>query len=198
SRAGRSDFHRSGIRGQGAVWPGLALPPHQNLKGGLTICKIGAQHRPIHITFDCPSSVCYFQRARMTMKLGHNLLRSRRIHRSLAILLLAFAVFDMAIVDTFFPQLCNDEQALTASSTVNEPGRLSTSERLTAGTHRSEPTPDSHPDSLDEDCFCCCSHILPAFAVGEVNPTEMNLITSLEDSLPSAPSQSTYRPPRNA
>jgi len=134
------------------------------------------------------------------MKLCKYLLRSRRLRRSLAALLLAFAVFDMAIVDTFFPQLCNDEHL---SSVPIESTEAAINESVANTIHESQPSrdslPSSTPPSMDEDCFCCCSHILPGYAVNAVAPSvPLSAIIPIDDILPSAPPQATYRSPRFA
>lgn len=130
----------------------------------------------------------------MPMKLGQKLLRSRGLRRSLAILLLMFAVFDLAIVDTLFPQLCNDEYLSSPSIKSTE---AAINESVVITTHDSQPVQDSLPPSTDEDCFCCCSHIVLGYAVNAVAPlARPSVIISLDGILPSAPPQDTYHPPR--
>lgn len=134
----------------------------------------------------------------MPMKLGQNLLRSRRLRRSLAIFLLAFAIFDMAIVDTFFPQLCNDEY-LSSAPIESIEAAINESVAITNRDSRSsrDSLPSSTPSSTEEDCFCCCSHIVLGYAVNAVAPSAPpNAIIAADDILPSAPAQNTYHPPR--
>ena len=137
----------------------------------------------------------------MPMKLGQILLRSRRLRRSLAVLLLSFAVFDLVIVDTLFPQLCKDKQVLHLFSTPIESTEAAINESVAITNHESQPSrdsiPSSTPSSTEEDCFCCCSHIVLGYAVNAVAPlARPGVIISLDGILPSAPPQDTYHPPR--
>jgi hypothetical protein len=130
-------------------------------------------------------------------------MRLGRLRRGIAIFLIAFAFFDMTVIDMFFPQLCVDEQT---SQSVNSPvdatdkptGKIAGD--LTAGAnHDSQPDQDSRQSSADEDCFCCCSHIIPS---RHVNVATLNSPPQPEDaaipSLPSAPPQGAFHPPRHS
>jgi hypothetical protein len=161
---------------------------------------VNIEEEVAEIGFDWPASVCYLPSVLMPMKLCKYLLRSRRLRRSLAVLLLAFAVFDLAIVDTFFPQLCNDEHL---SSALIESTEAAINKSVAIANHESQPSrnslPSSTPASTDEDCFCCCSHIVLGYAVNAVaSPAPPSAIIPIDDILPSAPAQDTYRPPRIA
>lgn len=60
--------------------------------------------------------------------------------------------------------------------------------------------PESAPH--EEDCFCCCAHVLPPTTLTLVNlhnaPLPSPIITLPETTLPTAPLQAIYRPPRSA
>jgi hypothetical protein len=135
-------------------------------------------------------------------------MRQGHLCRRMAIFLLAFAFFDMAIVDTFFPQLCVDVQASHSLSSLVEPNKNTepTEDKKVAaefwaiGNHDSQQGQDrypSPPDPVDEDCFCCCSHIVPSpyvnVAALNCQPQPPDLANS---SLPSSPPQGTFHPPR--
>jgi hypothetical protein len=135
----------------------------------------------------------------MLLKSVQKFVKSRRLRRGIAIFLLAFAFFDMAIVDVFFPQLCGDEQM---SVSVNGP--ITTSEKITdevamTSGRESQSQQNSSPESVDEDCFCCCSHIIPSIYV---NLAGLNAAPRQQDqataSLPSSPPLDTYHPPRHS
>lgn len=131
------------------------------------------------------------------MKLCQYLLRSQRLRGSLVGILLAFAFFDLAIVDTCFPQLCNDEQEMHFFASPIESATTATDEPGAIANHDQQPTHDSIPTPSDEDCFCCCSHIVLGYAIGAVTssaPPGIGL--PMDDILPSPPPQDTYRPPR--
>jgi hypothetical protein len=57
--------------------------------------------------------------------------------------------------------------------------------------------PQQH-ERQDEDCFCCCAHVLPGFGITgamSFQPGRLSVTTVL-NSLPSPPLPHTYRPPR--
>jgi hypothetical protein len=123
--------------------------------------------------------------------------RKGHLQRALAILLLAFTFGDLALVDTLAPQLCDGKMsgltlAGAADSSTNEPARL-------AAPGQPCPESPSEPESFEEDCFCCCSHIIhsPFVSVAHLNlglpPGDLALV-----SLPSAPPRDTFHPPRLA
>jgi hypothetical protein len=130
-------------------------------------------------------------------------MRLRRLRRGIAIFMVAFAFFDMAVVDMFFPQLCVDEQtpqfiSSPIDTTDNSAGKIA--DNLTAvSNHDSQPDQDSHQSSTDEDCFCCCSHIIPS---QHVNVATLNFPPYPDDaalpSLPSAPPHGAFHPPRHS
>jgi hypothetical protein len=117
------------------------------------------------------------------MKSGvyHKLVRMGRWQRFVTVLLLALAFVDITLIDAVSPQICND-------------GAESPAGFIVAGSNS-----DSTPASTDEDCFCCCSHIILdcAFNFGTLIPGVRLSIPSSEI-LPSPPSQDTFHPPRLA
>jgi hypothetical protein len=128
-------------------------------------------------------------------------MRPCRLRRGIAIFLLVFAFFDMAVIDVFFPQLCSDEQASdsftsTVKSTEKSTGKLADEFRATRN-RDPQPVQDSHQSETDEDCFCCCSHIIPS---PQVNVATLNCQPQPDDpAIPSFPSSSphgVFRPPR--
>lgn len=134
----------------------------------------------------------------MQSKLLQSLMRPDRLRRGVAIFLLAFAVFDLVIDDMFFPEPCCDEQvSLSFASPVesieeiaNEPGAIRTPD--------SQPSQDSHQSPMDdEDCFCCCSHIIPGvcISVAALNGSPQPGASAIS-SLPLAPPRDTFHPPR--
>ncbi len=130
-------------------------------------------------------------------------MRLRRLRRGIAIFLVAFAFFDMAVVDVFFPQRCVDEQT---SQSINSP--VESTDKLTGkiadnlwaiSNHDSQPDQDSHQSSADEDCFCCCSHIIPS---QHVNVATLNFTLRPDDPaityLPSSSPHGVFHPPRHS
>lgn len=108
-----------------------------------------------------------------------------RVFRVAAVLLLLLGAVDLA-----FPQICGED---------NGPVLSQSQSRTSSG---SDPRSDSsqQQEGRDEDCFCCCSHIL------SVEPTAplQALVPSNESPLPNpdrvtaSPFDSPFRPPRLA
>jgi len=121
------------------------------------------------------------------------------MRRGIVIFLLAFAFVDLTLIDLAFPQLCSDEQVTLGAARANESTNRADDECEAPAGRDSEPARDSQPISADEDCFCCCSHIMPGYSVNEVTleMTPRLNIVSIE-SLPSPPPQDTFHPPRSA
>lgn len=62
---------------------------------------------------------------------------------------------------------------------------------------------DQQPDREaphEEDCFCCCAHVLPGLSFANIGYSELKSLRSpaKTDRLLSPPLQSTYHPPRFA
>ncbi len=133
----------------------------------------------------------------MQLKLLQSLMRPDRLRRGMAIFLLAFAFFDLAVVDLFSPQLCGDKQvshSVTGPVNSTEEGA---GESGAIKTQDSQPDQDSHQSPIDEDCFCCCSHIIPS---PHVNVMALNCPPQPDalaiTSLPLAPLRGAFHPPR--
>ena len=142
----------------------------------------------------------------MLLRPYENLFRLHRLRRGIAIFLLAFATFDMTVVDVFSPQSCSDEQTSQTSQSTNSPEKSAdTSTGIIADNlmepenHESQPKQDSHQSSADEDCFCCCSHIIPGI---HVNIAVLNFSPRTDDPpiafLPSSSPHDFFHPPRNS
>jgi hypothetical protein len=121
---------------------------------------------------------------------GHKLLQRNRLYRGMAIFLLVFALVDLTIIDLAFPQFCESDLS---------PRSASLNAKLISLDLRENNERDRGSDQSceEEDCFCCCSHIVPGVPV---NVAALGLKTlvpaAIINSLPSPPPQSTYHPPR--
>lgn len=136
-----------------------------------------------------------------------NLMKPDCLRRGMVIFLLTFAFFDLAVIDIIAPQLCNDgfSAMVGAAPAQNAAGKFDQNAPVEAalGARSSLPQQDSHSDSspasAEEDCFCCCSHILPGFSFEYLTLNTMPRIGApLITSLPSPPPQDTFHPPRSA
>jgi hypothetical protein len=135
------------------------------------------------------------------MKLALNILelRQSQLVRVIAMLFLLHCGVDM-----LFPQLCNEEELFGGnfSSTVlsstgdDEVGRVI----AVYGSGQSPNDQRSDPQHRDEDCFCCCAHVMPSPVFA--SPGDAALVTSRTPMprifIPSAPSYNPYHPPRFA
>ena len=117
------------------------------------------------------------------------------IFRGVAIFFLLFTLADLAN-----PHFCSEEMEGLPLPTKGEARMNTDSDRKVApaatddSQHREE---SPEPGSDNEDCFCCCSHIIPAihFTVSgaDLKTPSTDLFNS---SLPTSPPQSRYHPPR--
>jgi len=163
-----------------------------------------------HNRFDWPAAVCYFLRVFMLSTPNQSLMRLYRMRRGMAIFLLVFAFFDLTVVDVFFPQVCEDEQASAAlfnliespdkPTDINDSGKSIdkiAAKSLPIQDHDSRSGQDSHQTPADEDCFCCCSHIIPS---PHINIVALNCLPQLDDpaifSLPLPHPHGPFHPPR--
>lgn len=128
-----------------------------------------------------------------------NLIGQKLVYRAVAICLLLFAFVDIAA-----PELCGEKFA--SLFTVNE---LSSKAQSSNGSitppssnFHAEGCPENHsqpnPAHADDECFCCCSHVLPINIFSVTNAIDLKpLLTSLNHSfLPSSPPRSLFHPPR--
>jgi hypothetical protein len=136
-----------------------------------------------------------------------NLMKLGYLRRGMVILLLAFAFFDLAVIDIISPQICNDEFSTIAGAApaqnAFEEFDQNAPVEAALGAQSSLPQQESHSDSspasTEEDCFCCCSHILPGFSFEYVTLNTMPRVDiALIASLPTPPPQDTFHPPRLA
>jgi hypothetical protein len=120
--------------------------------------------------------------------------KQSHIFRAIAIYFLLFTVADLAT-----PHLCGEElDGFPKSASIAEGAETATEHSAISSTaadrHEDE---SSSPAPLSEDCFCCCSHILPGahFTVGNLTLQTMMSEPSISF-LPTAPSNKPFRPPR--
>jgi hypothetical protein len=140
----------------------------------------------------------------MRSKAYHRLIKNVNWRHVLAFLLLGIASFDLTVVDLISPQLCEDRSGAIAGVIPTGPAKnadgrsdQNTAVKVVITDQDSLPQQDSSPASADDDCFCCCSHVLPVYSINQVTLDTMPRIdVSLIDTLPSAPPQDTFHPPR--
>lgn len=135
------------------------------------------------------------------MKLALNI---RELRRSQLLRLIAMLFLLHSGVDMLFPQLCNEEELFGGSFSSTLPSSTNDGEvgKAFAAINSSEFPDDqrSDPQHRDEDCFCCCTHVMPSPVFA--SPGDAELVTSRSTVprifIPSAPSDNPYHPPRFA
>jgi hypothetical protein len=132
----------------------------------------------------------------MVVKLFGSSAKKRALQRAFAVLLLSLSFIDLAVIDLVLPERCELEawvvsgnRATTASDNFTLATFPSTSE--------STPQHDSTESVPEEDCFCCCAHIIPSiyFRYPGLRLQAERGIPKLAF-LPSAPPLETFHPPR--
>lgn len=126
------------------------------------------------------------------------LMRQGSVYRLVAILFLLLASADIA-VDVVSPELCCEELRGLAGSYSTDaaaPSQESGNLYKISAVDNSTPEAPSSPIT-EEECFCCCAHILPSLHF-EVANLDLDPLTSglANTILPTAPPQSAYHPPR--
>jgi hypothetical protein len=114
-----------------------------------------------------------------------NPLKPNRLYRGVALFFLLFTLADLAC-----PQLCRDELIEWPHSAAVPPA-------MRASTTTGPTETPARGAGLEEDCFCCCTHVLPSL-MSHALRLEAGLFNfaPLPGSLPSPPPQDTFHPPR--
>lgn len=128
-------------------------------------------------------------------------MKQSTLHSWFAVLLLVFASADLS-ADLVSPQSCCewiDNLAISSAPQMLSSAPVTRPESALTAADNSHPEPASNPSDAGEDCFCCCAHILPVapfdVAILYTKPPA-SMLTNTR--LPSAPSQTRFRPPRLA
>lgn len=103
-------------------------------------------------------------------------------------------------VDLFVPELCTEEpfSITVSSSVISTTDHDNVATAVVADGSESQQEPGSDPQHRGEDCFCCCSHVMPSPAFANVDNVELAIANSSVQTLfiPSAPPDNPYHPPR--
>ena len=127
--------------------------------------------------------------------------RHGRLIRAVAIFFLLFTGADI-----FLPQyFCGDEVAglpdlVSSSVLAHDLVEKKDAPSLVSNSENSTPGQPSEEQPHEEDCFCCCAHLLMGSeftCVGVLELATLSIPPS-DDSLPSPPLHGTYHPPRFA
>ena len=133
------------------------------------------------------------------MKLALNI---REFRRSQLLRVIAMLFLLHSGVDMLFPQLCNEEpfgDSFSRTLLVANDAEVGKAFAV----DRSGEFPDdqpSDPQHKDEDCFCCCTHVMPSAAFTSPDDAERGLSRNTVNPclILSAPPDNPYHPPRLA
>jgi hypothetical protein len=134
------------------------------------------------------------------MKLALNI---REFRRSQLLRVIAMLFLLHSGVDMLFPQLCNEEESFGGSFTTTWLLTTDSEAGKANAVDGSRGIPDdqpSDPQHRDEDCFCCCTHVMPSPVFASPADAELVLSRSTVSRIfiPTAPSDNPYHPPRVA
>ena len=112
-----------------------------------------------------------------------------RVFRGIAIVFLLYTGAEVTA-----PQYCNEAFGLTKTSAASASAATSAAGKK----HSQKEQPSERHSSGDEDCFCCCAHVLPADIGGATAapPAKTFLVEPQKSGLISPPLRSPYHPPR--
>lgn len=118
----------------------------------------------------------------------------QRAMRCIAILFLLYTAIDLAD-----PQMCSEEaiSLTTAQVSVARDSFKPTAVAISADDDSSRNQPAKH-ESQDEDCFCCCAHIVPGIPFVTPNVLELKSAFQMQIVTAAPPSEleTLYHPPR--
>lgn len=121
----------------------------------------------------------------------------RRLFQGVVLLFLIYTGFDITV-----PQYHLNESIRKNTTGALDPGTKHLESGIYLVASNSTPNqPQQERDShRDEDCFCCCSHVVPSpVFIGPVNAVVMSPPIALPNiAIPSAPLHNPYHPPRYA
>ena len=137
----------------------------------------------------------------MTTLLSNENARRRRFARAVAILFLIYTGFDLAS-----PELCKGE-ALgdSGGKPVIVTTRRDANHIIKTSNTVEQPTSQDHNQTPEqptsgEDCFCCCTHIIPGTITVSLESADATALSSILEHLsilsPTLPSE--FHPPRFA
>ena len=105
----------------------------------------------------------------------------------------ALAILTWAVLDLSVPGLCPGEQAIPPTSTVAVALSFAGS-----GPHNIQPSGPASDKTIDDDCWCCSSHVVPAPRFKATLPTPLERDeTTLAERAAHGWSLPLYHPPRS-
>jgi hypothetical protein len=142
----------------------------------------------------------------MLSALSVNLMKPGVLRRGIAIFFLIFTFMDIVFIDMLQQGGCSEEATVLPSPSKSPVVSEMFQENETTGliplqnTAQNQPAhpADDEPDGkIDEDCFCCCSHLIPGIRLdisvlnGSPQPGDPAILV-----IPTSPLRGTFHPPR--
>lgn len=142
----------------------------------------------------------------MLLTLSEMLMKPGSLQRGIASFFLIFTFMDLVLIDLIGQRRCSEEAAalsvVSTTSIVSEDIQENEAPRLASvqnAAHNQPAQPANHKPAgaLDEDCFCCCSHLIPGIRMdiavlnGSPQPGDPAIRF-----IPSSPPRGTFHPPR--
>lgn len=129
-------------------------------------------------------------------------MKKSHLQRGIALFLLIFALSDITSANPCGDELGAFPLQITDACLTDSASAIAAQQYFAETAMQSQGTPPVHSQHHEtgcEDCFCCCSHILPSANFSH-RPVELFLqISDLNKLvLPAAPPRDTFRPPRRA
>ena len=130
----------------------------------------------------------------MNPRSGINRTLKQSLLRGIAFLFLFYTGVDLALTDYHRNETLDLSQAVISADSHDD--RLA----LAAAPTTPENLPNDSEAPRDEDCFCCCAHVLPSpvFVDSDIAVLTQLRTVPIRTTLPTAPIHSLYRPPRSA
>lgn len=118
-----------------------------------------------------------------------------RVVRVIAILFLVYTGADLTV-----PEFCGEEMGIPRFIQATASTGNGSVVAFATGPTESRQDPPSEPTHSNEDCFCCCTHVLPGHATAPVAVPELNSVFAALRiiDVASPPLQGPYHPPRFA
>ena len=135
----------------------------------------------------------------MTTLLSNENAKRRRVARAIAILFLIYTGIDLAS-----PELCKGDapgdiggMPVIVATRGNAKQVIETNIAMEPSTSRKQNQIPEQPAS-DEDCFCCCTHVIPGTITVSMEAADTTALSSIIEhlSIPSPPLPSEFHPPR--
>lgn len=120
---------------------------------------------------------------------------SARVIRVIAILFLVYTGADLTV-----PEFCVEEMGIQRFDQASSSTRAGSDAAFATNANGSRQDAPSEPTHSDEDCFCCCAHVLPGHGAAPVSISELSpsfaRLTVIDVASPSL--KGPYHPPRFA